>query len=212
MSEENKKTPEDIKKEQEEYISDLKNFAYGAIAGKALVEENFDSANTSLEKLSSHMKWDTNRDLEGLLKATFSNEESIKTAATIYSNRYMVSKQKTTVENLWKFYDEYATKMLGDLKSNAQTEIDKFKDSEYGKLMEKYLSATEIVKSKTSNFTKEQKEKAQKDMEKYDKVVKTLEILDKSYLRKNDNDVDEANDIKILTQLYAKKEGEKGGK
>jgi hypothetical protein len=201
------KTPEEIKREyeqkQNEYLSNLKTFAYGGVAGNALAKEDFNSAHISLEKLASDMGLDKDNRLEGFLKGTYATQDSIKVAASIYANRYETSRSQLTASNLLKSYDEYLEKYLGDLKGKAVEEINKFKDTEYGKIRDKYLAADEIIKSKTSNFTKEQKERAKKELEKYGKVVTTLEILNKAYLRKYENSVDEATDINILKQIYS---------
>jgi hypothetical protein len=220
MTDKPKEKTDEEKKEyenqQNEYFSNLKTFAYGGIAGEALAKEDFGTAQASLEKLASDMGLDKDKRLEGFLKGTFATQDSIKTAATIYSNKYEVSRSKLKVPTLWKSYDELATKYLGDLKIKADAEISKFNDSEYGKIKEKYLAASEILKSKTSNFSKEQKEKAAKDAEKYQRVVTTLEILNGAYLRKYQNSVDEKLDIDSLKQMYAEKkdseEKKKGGK
>jgi hypothetical protein len=203
---EKKPTQEEYRKSQAKYLANLKDFAYGGVAGKALAEKNFPYANISLEKLASDMGLDDDDRLEGFVKGTFSSEKGIQTAASIYGDRYEISRARLTVSNLWKSYDEYSTKFLGDLKAKAEEEISKFKDIEYGEVKDRYNSAVEIVKSKTKNFTEEQKEKAKKQVEEYQKVVGTLEILNKAYLRKYENSTDEQVDINTLKQIFSEKE------
>jgi len=208
---EKKSEKEENKKKQEGYLSDLKTFAYGGVSGNALAREDYNFANVSLEKLASDMGLDTDGRLEGFLKGTFASKEGTETATNIYAGKYNSARDKSTTSNLWKFYDEYAIKYLGDLKGKAEEEIGKFNDAEYGKIKEKYLAASEILKSQTLNFSKEQKEKAKKEMEKYGKVVTTLEILNKAYLRKYENSTDEQVDINTLKKMFSEKdkEGEK---
>lgn len=204
MEKEKPISKEDYRKSQEKYLSNLETFAYGGVAGKALIEKDLNSAHISLEKLATDMGLDDDR-LEGFVKGTFSSDKGIETAAAIYANTYEIAREKLTISNLWKHYDEYATKYLGDLKAKADEEIDKFGNNEFGEIKGKYLAAKEIVKSRTSNFTEEQKEKAEKEVEEYEKVVITLEKLDKAYLRKYTNSVDEEADMKDLREMYSEK-------
>jgi hypothetical protein len=157
MTKEEKEAEE--KEAQKAYINDLKTYSYGAVAGKALAQEDFGRASTSLDKLVTEMFGKDSR-LDGLLAGIYSSEEASKTASQVYSNKYQTALGKTKTSNLWSFYSEQADKYLGDLKSKASEEIEKFKDMEFGKVRDKYFASVEIVKSKTNNFTKEQKESA----------------------------------------------------
>lgn len=194
---------EEYKKDQEKYLYNLGTFAYGAVAGNLVAQKNLPGANASLEKLALDMGIVDDSNLEGFVKGTFASDKGIQTASSIYADKYETARGRLTVSNLWGFYNNYATKYLGDLKPKADEEMAKFKDVDYGAIRDKYLSAQEIAKSKTKNFTKEQKEKAMEDVKKYEKVIATLETLNKAYLRPYATSVDEILDIKSLRSLYS---------
>lgn len=201
-----KKSEKELKEEheskQKSYLSDLKTFAYGGVAGKFLMNEDLDGSQISLEKLASDMKIDKDSKLAGFLQGTYASEKGIQTASTVYANIYQTSIGKSTIGNLWSFYGESAKKYLGDLKSKADEEIAKIAGTEYEKIRDKYLAAQEIFKSKTNNFSKEQKENAEKDMKKYAKAVNTLEIMNKLFLRPYENNVEQEKDVRLLKSLY----------
>jgi hypothetical protein len=202
---------EDYKKSQDKYFSNLRTFSYGGVAGNSVLQKDLNSASISLEKLVLDMGLDEDK-LEGFLKGTFSSDKGIQIASAVYSDKYESARSNLTISNLWGFYDEYATKYLGDLKEKAEEEINKFKDEEFGKIKNKYYAAQEIIKSKTSNFSEEQKKKAKEDFEKYDKIVNTLEILNTTYLRKYVNSVDEEADMRALRGIYSEKEEGRRGR
>lgn len=189
------------KAEQNAYINDLKTYAYGAVAGRALIEKDMGRANVSLDKLVTEMFGKDSR-LDGLLAGIYSSEEASKTASQIYANKYQSALEKTKVSNLWNFYSEQADKYIGDLKANASKEIEKFRDLEFGKIKSKYFAASEIVKSNTTNFTKEQKENAEKDMKKYEKFVLTMQTLEDAYLDKYNSGVADESRKRLFKQLY----------
>jgi hypothetical protein len=180
------------------------------VAGKALAQEDFGRASTSLDKLVTEMFGKDSR-LDGLLAGIYSSEEASKTASQVYSNKYQTALGKTKTSNLWSFYSEQADKYLGDLKSKASEEIEKFKDMEFGKVRDKYFASVEIVKSKTNNFTKEQKESAEKDVKKYEKFILTMQTLESAYLDKYESGVTDESRKNLFKQLYGQedKEGKK---
>lgn len=202
------KSPEEVKREyeakQEEYKSDLKTFAYGAVAGNAIANKDFERAGSSLEKLIVDMELDSKK-ISGLQAAATETSQTITTASKVYAGIYQKAMGGLTISNLWNFYGEYADKYLGDLKGKAGEEMEKFKDIEFGKIMKKYFSAKEKVESETDNFSKEDKEKAGKELEKYKKVVATLSTLGEAYLDKYENGVTEQSRKDLLKSLYAEK-------
>jgi hypothetical protein len=154
------------------------------------------------------MKIDKDSKLTGFLQGTYASEKGIQTASVVYANVYQEARGKLTIGKLWGFYSENATKYLGDLKAKADEEIQRYAGTEYEKIREKYAAAAEIAKSKTNNFTKEKKENAEKDLKKYEKVVNTLEIMEKLHLRPYENNVEQERDIRLLKQLYTEKKEE----
>ncbi len=203
------KSPEQIQKEKQEaqnkYLSDLKTFSYGAVSGKALAQGDENRASVSLDSLVDEMFGKDSHLVDGLLAAAHSTPEATKIAATVYSNKYQNALANLSVSNLWNFYGDLAEKYLGDLKSNAKEEIDKFKDLEFGKVQDKYFTAKEIIESKTSYFKKEQKESAEKDLEKYEKVMITIQTLGDAYLDKYNSNITDTSRKNLFKNIYGEK-------
>jgi len=206
MAEKEKKQIEKEKAEaQKNYLNDLKTYSYGAVAGRALKDGDANRANVSLDKLVEDMFKGEEDKLDGLLAGIYATEKGTQTAVSVYASKYQNALANLTVSNLWNFSGDLSDKYIGDLKSKATEEVGKFGDVEFGKIQEKYLSAKEIVDSKTKNFSKEKKEKAEKDVKKYEKVMITIQTLEDAYLDKYNSGVTDESRKLLFKNLYGEK-------
>jgi hypothetical protein len=110
-------------------------------------------------------------------------EHAIKT----YSEKYMISRHETTLKDFCDIYsvDEFTRKS-----------VEKHAGETIGDLEKKYTSLKEMVNSKTDNFTKEQIEKAKKDIEEYEIVMGKIKLVeDKRYTELKINAIDRTKKI-----------------
>ncbi len=85
------------------------------------------------------------------------------------SEKYVTNRNKTTLKDFCDIYsvDEFTRKSLESYSKRTIGDIEK-----------EYSSLTEIVKSKTGNFTKEQKEDAKKKLEEYNPVMAKIKFVE----------------------------------
>lgn len=96
----------------------------------------------------------------------------------VYSGKYQKALFSQKLRDLRKLYSGLFEELY--TKENL-AKVDELFDSNvtYEEFMEKYAKVGEIAKSKTDNFTKEQKEKAQKDLKELNKIAFPLQKFER---------------------------------
>ncbi|MDO8467571.1 MAG: hypothetical protein Q7S56_01320 [Nanoarchaeota archaeon] len=189
--------------ERPDYGAEMKKYAYGAIAGRHIEQKDPRGAQISLEKLASKDGLNLGKDLEAFVKGTYASKEGIQTASIISANNYGKAMANSTASKLWDFYKDIRGKYIGEEeKERVETEVERFKDVNYGEIKKKMEAAEEILKSKTDNFTKEQKEKAKKELEKYQKIYILFATLNDAYLGKYESNVEEEHRRRLLQETF----------
>lgn len=141
-------------------------------------------------------------DAEGFVKGTISTDEGIKTASSIYSSQYKEGFSKTKLSELAGFYGPLF-KGLSDDERKTLERILNAGELTVEEMNKKLKVASYILSDPDNLFTDEQKENAQKEIQKYKGVanlMKTLEEYRREKLRPDAVDATRVEDLKGLVK------------
>ncbi len=155
---------------------EMKKFQYGGLAGRFLSEKDLAGAKGSLEGLAKDLGFGP--ELQGFIEGTFASEKGIEKAVGTYMAKYQEFKGKSTVKELGTYYDQLIDEYLESKSPEAKAELDQYQTEAYGDILRKVTQAQEKIKSKTGNFSQQDKDDAQKVLDKYNKVVAILETME----------------------------------
>lgn len=167
---------ENKEKTSNKYLEDLARYQYADVAVR-LYSNKADAqfAPGALEKLVDGFAGIDKDALEGLKAGTFASKKGIETAIGIYAGKYQESLGKLDVSEFYDVRYNILKSLLGDKEANeAKSVFEKYKGQTVGSILEEVAKLQEIIKSKTKNFSKEQKEEAKK---KFEKLVPIYSII-----------------------------------
>ncbi|MGA2130070.1 MAG: hypothetical protein ABSG05_00435 [Candidatus Pacearchaeota archaeon] len=182
---------------------DFQKYQYGALAGRFLAsKESGRYAPGALEVLAGAKGLDLGEEALGFIRGTQASEKGIQTAAGIYTGKFEEKRGEYTPAELANWYGPvlaYANlekkdqdKILATLNEHDET---------LNAIREASEKANYIVDAPDGLFTDEQKDRAKKLVEKYQKVLLVINVLDNykfESLRSDAVTVTSATDLKGL--------------
>lgn len=162
--------------EEKKITIEPERYQHALAAAQFIEQENSNSARKCLEKLTKDMGIVPGSDAYlGLVWNVSEDSKGWMNAINIYASKYHELFGAKTVSSLFDKYDDSLKKYLDKDEMIIAKEIfDSFKDEKYGDIQKKVVKAEETIKSKTGNFSEDQKKAAQKVIEKYAPIVNTI--------------------------------------
>ncbi len=149
-------------------------YQYAVAAAQFLNSKDAPAAKKCLEKLAQDMNLDSDAQA-GLVWNVSNDTDGWAKAVNTYTHKYQQVLEAKTVGALFDRYGSFFKKYLNEEEMKvAKNSFDAFENVEYASIVKAVEKAEEILQSETGNFTKEQKESAEKIKEKYSKISSTI--------------------------------------
>jgi hypothetical protein len=191
-------------------------YQYAAAAAQFLQQKDITSTRKSLDKLLVDMGA-TDEDVKaGMVWNAYSDDprkmiEGTSVGVKIYSGKYQDALGKKTMKEMFKRYSAEFGKYLGEAEiEKAKSAFDKLGDKTYEFVLEQVAELQETIQSKTKKYSKEEKEKAQKELEeKYADLFETIQEFEELRIAKLMAPIREATIKDNVKERYEVKEEKK---
>lgn len=122
---------------------------------------------------------------------------------------YAAHKSDQTIKDYLQYHDETIEKYIGENSSVLQDELAPFMDMKYGDFIKEQTKAKYILKGKKEHDlgSDEEVENASKVIEKYKKLIDTMNILESKKISELRTRVEDEYNKDVFKVLYTKPEG-----
>jgi len=195
--------------EQNPYTTeDIKRYRPIALAQEQAKDED-NLKNGKLEQTllkfneEAGIKYERQEDAETAARTLVSNPRALQEYIANFGEKFGKALEGSTIGQLYELYSEKFDSYLSpESLAKAQEIFEANADRKYGEFMEDYIATGEIVKSKTDNFTKEQKEKAKEKLKYLNKIMVPLNAFENLELKALEGPIDKKTLGKQLNSLY----------
>lgn len=174
------KQEKQTEKEQINYSS-FEKYQYGALAAQLYAsKENKRYASSALEVLAGEKGLNLGEEALGFIRGTQASEKGVETAINVYASKFQEKKGEYTPSQLIGWY-EHLLNGLDNKEKEKIVETFKEHDETLKNINKKLQKASHIAEGEDIEnlYTKEQISDAKKTIEKYQKLMITLQVLDK---------------------------------
>lgn len=166
-------------------------------------EEGYNLARKSLEKtledIGRNEKW---------ISETLIDPRIIRKTLENQLRDFNNYRKQDSIENILDYYKEtFEDSLEEENKERAEKELDEFKEKTYGEIKEEYEKCKHMIEGfeKYGIGDKDEIKDAKKDANKYEKVIVTINLLERREIDKFKNETENDFAKELLNELYAKK-------
>jgi len=189
-------------------VADIKRYRAIAAARQSLEQKDSEGAKKSLEKLAESIGV-AEKDREAVVSSITSSGQSLEACLKNFEAKYGAAQANSTIGDLFNLYKDNFKSYLNEENYKEAETLFTGKDNankKYGDLIEKYGKAQEILKSKTGNFSEEQKKKAEKEYKELSKYMTPLQVFENLEVKKIAEPIEKSSIKELLNSLYQKEE------
>lgn len=164
-------------------LEKLTKLTYGAVAGQ-VARDNPKLAHKAIDDLIPDL--DLDEATIATLQSFMSTDKGAQTAAANYAGAYEKVRQGTDVATLVQNYESHGIlQRAGDHAERIKRDLLKFGNMNYGEILKEIDAANTKIKGKDNEkngYTEEQVKAAEATIRKYERVTKTIDLLENAYL------------------------------
>ena len=184
----------------------INRYRPAAVALQYLKQDDGAGAAGALEKLVETV--DFGEDGRILADAVMEQTEGNKLFASAYGRQYQEALHGANVTDLFGFYDAEFREYLDEAHYTVAKEIFAGYDKKYGNILNEVMKAEETIKSKRTDISEDDREKAKKVIKKYQPIVLPLESFEQLRREAISNPIDKSTLKETLAEMYKPAEEE----